>query len=61
MKWAGHVERMGRDKTYVKNFVWRTWQGRDILEDIDLNRGMILTFILGKRTVECGMARLVSC
>jgi hypothetical protein len=47
MRWAGHVACMGIGEVYT-GFWWENLRGRSDLEDPDLNRRIILRWILRK-------------
>jgi hypothetical protein len=44
IRWAGHVARMGREQAYT-GFCWGNLRERDHLEDLGLDRKIILRWI----------------
>jgi hypothetical protein len=47
MRWAGHVTCIGKMRNHTK-FWLETLKGRDHLEDLGIDRKIILEWILGK-------------
>jgi hypothetical protein len=59
MRWAGHVERMGKERKFTR-FWWKRPKERDRWEDQGVGGMMVSEWILGRLVRGCGMDSTVS-